>query len=73
MSSEHSTLFSHIFLFHPPLTPSPDVGGCTVKQAEPLISESSKHDGYKSKPLTPTRETSERNYLLLNRMNKAAI
>lgn len=68
-----STLFSHSCLFHSPVTPSPGVGGCTVKQAEPLISKSSKHDGYQSKLLSPTGKTSERNHLLFNRMNKAAI
>lgn len=70
MSAKQHTLFSHILLFHPPITPSPGVGGCTVKQAEPLISKSSKHDGYKSKLLSPTGKTSERNHLLLNRRNK---
>lgn len=72
-AAEQSTLISHVFLFHQSITTSPGVGGHTVKWAEPLISESSKHDGYKPKYLSPTGKTSERNHLLLNRMNKAAL
>lgn len=72
-AAEQSTLISHGFPCHQPITPSPGVGECTVKWAEPLISKSSKHDGYKPKHLSPTGKTSERNHLLSNRMNKVAI
>lgn len=59
----------HIFLIHQPITPSP----CVVKWADPVISKSFKHDGYKSKHLPPTGKISGMNHLLLNRMNKAGI